>query len=82
MYDIIYNVRGRGFPSVDKIKEGCEMTKRDYVDVLKWAIRSQMESVEESLERDYSEYREGILRGLEVAMEKIDASMFLVEQEG
>jgi hypothetical protein len=61
------------------------MTIKDYATVLKWAIKNQIEYVEEE-ERNgefASEYMEGkyrgIVQGLEIALEKIEASMFLAK---
>jgi hypothetical protein len=61
------------------------MTKKDYADILKFAINGQIEYAKEELEGilliEESRYLEGIIRGLKIALEKIDASAFLWEKE-
>lgn len=63
------------------------MTKKEYADVLKFAIKLQIDYIEEdekngSCATEYFEgYYQGMKRGLEIALEKIDASMFLTEKE-
>lgn len=63
------------------------MTKKEYAEVLKWAMKTQIEYVEEEANSSFcntlekASYYEGIKRGLEIALEKIDASMFLAEKE-
>lgn len=63
------------------------MTIKSYADVLKWAIRSQIDYVVDEANSGFcktveeAQYYEGIKRGLEIALEKIDASMFLAERE-
>lgn len=63
------------------------MTISSYADVLRFAIKMQINYIEED-EKDLSTrhateyfegYYEGMKRGLEMALEKIDASMFLAE---
>ncbi len=61
------------------------MTIKDYTEVLKWAIKNQIAYIEEeeangSFATEYMEgkYR-GIVEGLEIALEKIEASMFLAK---
>lgn len=61
------------------------MSIKDYAEVLKWAIKSQIAYVEEE-ERNgefTTEYMEGkyrgVVEGLEIALEKIEASMFLAK---
>lgn len=61
------------------------MDKKSYAEILKFAIRGQINYVEEEMENsiltiDREQYLEGIIRGLEMALEKIDASMFLTER--
>lgn len=62
------------------------MDIKGYMDIMKFVMRSQIECVKEEmdeprLETEYTEgYYAGIIRGLEIAMEKIDASMFLAER--
>ena len=61
------------------------MSIKNYIEVLKWAIKSQLEYAEEeangSFATEYMEgYHEGVKRGLEIALEKIDASMFLAKE--
>jgi hypothetical protein len=61
------------------------MTKKDYADILKFAINGQIEYAKEELEGilliEESRYLEGIIRGLKIALEKIDASAFLWDRE-
>jgi RNA binding exosome subunit len=58
-----------------------------YMDIMKWVIKNQIEYArEESNEGKFaSEYMEGyyggIVRGLEIALEKIEASKFLAEKK-
>lgn len=63
------------------------MTIKDYAEILKWAIKTQMEYIEEEEETacasgDYEgeKYLGGVKEGLRIALEKIDASMFLAER--
>lgn len=63
------------------------MTKNEYANILNAAIRLQIAPYKEYLDKYESEcesndfvYREGIVRGLEIALEKIEASMFLCEE--
>ncbi len=62
------------------------MTIKSYADILKWAMRTQIEYVQEEANSglcntiEEARYYEGIKRGLEIALEKIDASMFLAEK--
>lgn len=62
------------------------MTIKDYAGVLKWTIQTQINYIEEeerngTFETEYMEgkYR-GMVRGLEIALEKIEASMFLAKE--
>ena len=64
------------------------MTIKDYADILKWAIKSQIGYIADDVENgvsiedaDYHQgYYDGMKRGLQIALEKIDASMFLAEK--
>ncbi len=62
------------------------MTIKSYADVLKWAIQIQLDEVEQNIEHgefatEYFEgYNNGVARGLEIALEKIQASMFLAKE--
>ena len=62
------------------------MTIKNYADILKWAIKNQIEYVEEEANSNFcnttekASYYEGIKKGLEIALEKIDASMFLAKE--
>lgn len=63
------------------------MTIKDYAEVLKWAIKTQVEYIEEEEEKAYENgdyegerYLGGVKAGLQIALEKIDASMFLAER--
>lgn len=59
------------------------MDIRSYADVLKFAIKMQINYIEEeeesaTLSTEYYEgYYRGMVRGLQIALEKIDASEFL-----
>jgi hypothetical protein len=60
------------------------MTKRDYVDVLKFAIQLQVDEVNKELSADIilnEDYLQGVKAGLQIALDKIEASMFLVDKE-
>ena len=59
------------------------MTKKEYADVLKAVIKMQMISAKKNWEDKgcEDEYLEGVVRGLDIALEKIDASMFLTEKD-
>ena len=59
------------------------MTKKEYAEVLKAVIKMQLVSVQEDLKmKDYDdEYLEGVVQGLDIALDKIEASMFLTEKE-
>lgn len=58
----------------------------NYADVLKFAIKMQIDYIEKEEEKatfatEYSEgWNRGMVRGLEIALEKIDASKFLWEK--
>ena len=59
------------------------MNKKEYADILRFAIKIQIGYVEEKMENSFSidrDYQEGIIRGLQIALEKIDASEFLMEE--
>lgn len=59
------------------------MNKKEYADILRFAIKMQIGYVEEKMENSISidrDYQEGIIRGLQIALEKIDASEFLMEE--
>lgn len=62
------------------------MDIKSYMDIMKFVMRNQIELVKEELEKEtftteYTEgYYGGIIRGLEIALDKIDASMFLAEK--
>ena len=63
---------------------GKIMEIKDYAAVLKWAIRNQLEYAEEEANGTFAtEYMEGyyagVIKGLELALDKIDASMFLAK---
>ena len=62
------------------------MTIKDYAGILKWAIQNQIDYIEQeerngNFETEYTEgkYR-GMVQGLEIALEKIEASMFLARE--
>ena len=59
------------------------MTIKDYADVLRFAIKMQISYKEEALQNCNAmneDYVEGIITGLQIALDKIDASMFLAEK--
>ena len=59
------------------------MNKKEYADILRFAINMQIGYVEEEMKNSFlikNSYREGIIRGLQIALEKIDASEFLMEE--
>jgi hypothetical protein len=59
------------------------MTIKEYADVLRFAIKMQIGYKEEALQECNAmneDYVEGIITGLQIALEKIDASMFLAEK--
>lgn len=59
------------------------MTLKDYAEVLKFAIKLQIDEVNEEINEGINindDYLEGIKQGLEIALQKIDASMFLTEK--
>lgn len=62
------------------------MTIKDYAGVLKFAIKTQLDYIEEETEKacesgDYEgeRYLNGVANGLRIALDKIDASMFLAK---
>ena len=61
------------------------MTIEGYADILKWVMRNQIEYVQEEANGSFCNttekamYYEGIQKGLEIALEKIEASMFLAK---
>lgn len=59
------------------------MTIKDYAEVLKFAIQINLDSVNEELSEAIiidESYLQGVKQGLKIALEKIDASMFLAEK--
>ena len=61
------------------------MDKKGYAELLKSVFQMQKYAVAEEIRSrlncgDNVEFLEGVVRGLEIAMEKIDASMFLTEK--
>ena len=62
------------------------MDIKGYMDIMKWDMKTQIENAREEANKEAftSEYMEGyyggIVRGFEIALEKIDASMFLAEK--
>jgi hypothetical protein len=62
------------------------MDIKSYAEVLKWAIKAQIGYIADDAEgisvgdAEYHRgYYEGMQRGLEIALEKIEASMFLAK---
>lgn len=60
------------------------MTKRDYADILRYAIKLQIDYVREDMEKATfitdERYCDGIISGLRMALEKIDDSEFLLDK--
>lgn len=59
------------------------MSIKDYAEVLKFAIQLQVDEVKKELSEEIiidESYLQGIKQGLEIALQKIDASMFLAEK--
>ena len=59
------------------------MSIKDYAEVLRMAIKMQIGYKEEALQECNAmneDYVSGIITGLQIAIEKIDASMFLAEK--
>lgn len=58
------------------------MDLKSYADVLKFAIQMQIEYEKEEIQRPFAEeeYLRGVICGLRIALDKIDASMFLAEK--
>lgn len=55
------------------------MSKKEYAELLKSILKLQIRYIEEGNNYEYSDLEQGKVIGLEIALEKIDASMFLVE---
>ena len=58
------------------------MELSSYMDILKFAINGQIKYVEEEMDAPFAniEYLDGVRRGLEIALDKIEASRFLAEK--
>ncbi len=62
------------------------MTIESYMDIMKWVFQTQIERAKEEANKETfsTEYMEGyyggIVRGLEIALEKINASVFLAKK--
>jgi hypothetical protein len=59
------------------------MDIKTYAGILKFAIMTQIEYQKEEIQNPYAneDYHSGIITGLRIALEKIDASMFLAEKQ-
>jgi hypothetical protein len=59
------------------------MSIKDYADVLRLAIKLQINYEKEEMDEPFAdeEYLNGVITGLRIALEKIDASMFLAENK-
>lgn len=57
------------------------MTIERYADILKLVMQTQIHYIEEELENPFAdeEYLNGTINGLRIAIDKINASMFLAE---
>lgn len=58
------------------------MTKKEYADILKFAINLQIDYEKEELEHPFADenYISGVIAGLRIALDKIEASRFLTEE--
>lgn len=58
------------------------MTKKEYADILKFAINLQIDYEKEELEQPFADenYISGVITGLRIALDKIEASRFLTEE--
>ena len=59
------------------------MSIKDYAEVLRFAIKLQVDEVKKELSEAIiidESYLQGVRAGLEIALQKIDASMFLAEK--
>lgn len=58
------------------------MTIKEYAAVLKWAIQNQVDYQMEEMQKPWADerFRDGVIVGLNIALEKIEASMFLAEK--
>lgn len=58
------------------------MSIKDYADVLRFAIKMQIDYQMEEIQEPYAneDFHSGVITGLQIALEKIDASMFLAEK--
>lgn len=58
------------------------MDIKTYAGILKFAIMTQIDYQKEALQEPDAneEYHIGVITGLQIALEKIDASMFLAEK--
>lgn len=59
------------------------MTIKSYAEVLKWAIKNQIDYQKEEIQNPWADERfhDGVIVGLNIALEKIEASMFLAEKQ-
>ena len=58
------------------------MTIKNYADILRFTIKNQMHYIEEEINKtaDNETFNYGMIEGLRIALDKIDASMFLAEK--
>lgn len=59
------------------------MSIKDYAEVLRFAIQLQVDEVKKELSEEIiidESYLQGVRQGLEIALEKIEASKFLMEK--
>lgn len=58
------------------------MDIKTYAGILKFAIMTQIDYQKEEIQNPYAneDYHSGVITGLQIALEKIDASMFLAEK--
>jgi len=56
------------------------MSTKDYAILLRGVLKMQIDFIKEESDWEENEFYEGQIRGLEIAMDKIDASKFLYER--
>lgn len=62
------------------------MNIENYMEIMRWVLRTQIDYVREEANGEACDteymagYYQGIEKGLEIALEKIDASMFLAKK--
>lgn len=72
-------IRKNGTTTNQSQHGGKTMDIKTYAGILKFAIMTQIDYVKEN-HWEEDDYYNGVIEGLEIALEKIDASMFLAEK--